>query len=154
MDYYVLMFTNVDWLTIYITSFRFQLWAWSLAARLYHMTLHKCYYLWIINTYVMHNVYLLVKLILLGFIGNIFYCWLVVIDFCFTTQLLHLEARWRALVFLSAWVRVSQIQGSVGGGSHIAPSSIIFMWWYQRLCNAIWNSWWWAHLLETRRGTK
>ena len=38
------------------------------------MTLHKCYYLWIINAYVMPNVYLLVKLILLGFIGNIFYC--------------------------------------------------------------------------------
>ena len=28
------------------------------------------------------------------------------------------------------------------------------VWWYQRLCNAILTSWWWAHLLETCRGMK
>ena len=28
------------------------------------------------------------------------------------------------------------------------------MWWYQRLCNAILTSWWWAHVLETCRGMK
>ena len=28
------------------------------------------------------------------------------------------------------------------------------VWWYQRLCNAILTSWWWAHMLETCRGTK
>jgi len=28
------------------------------------------------------------------------------------------------------------------------------MWWYQRLCNAILTSWWWAHVFETCRGMK
>ena len=28
------------------------------------------------------------------------------------------------------------------------------VWWYQRLCNAILTSWWWAHVLETWRGMK
>ena len=30
----------------------------------------------------------------------------------------------------------------------------LYMWWYQRLCNAILTSWWWAHVLETCRGMK
>jgi len=29
-----------------------------------------------------------------------------------------------------------------------------YVWWYQRLCNAILTSWWWAHVLETCRGMK
>jgi len=28
------------------------------------------------------------------------------------------------------------------------------VWWYQRLCNAILTSWWWAHVIETCRGMK
>ena len=28
------------------------------------------------------------------------------------------------------------------------------LWWYQRMCNAILNSWWWAHVLETCKGMK
>jgi len=28
------------------------------------------------------------------------------------------------------------------------------VWWYQRMCNAILTSWWWAHVLETCRGMK
>jgi hypothetical protein len=27
----------------------------------------------------------------------------------------------------------------------------VMVWWYQRLCNAILTSWWWAHVLETCR---
>jgi len=30
----------------------------------------------------------------------------------------------------------------------------LYLWWYQRLCNAILTSWWWVHVLETCRGTK
>ena len=39
---------------------------------------------------------------------------------------------------------------------HYTASGIITLqvWWYQRLCNAILTSWWWAHVLETCRGMK
>ena len=30
--------------------------------------------------------------------------------------------------------------------------SLVSVWWYQRLCNAILTSWWWTHVLETCRG--
>ena len=33
-------------------------------------------------------------------------------------------------------------------------SSHLQAWWYQRLCNAVLISWWWAHVLETCRGMK
>jgi len=39
---------------------------------------------------------------------------------------------------------------------HYTASGIITpkVWWYQRLCNAILTSWWWAHVFETCRGMK
>ena len=35
-----------------------------------------------------------------------------------------------------------------------AQDGHLYVWWYQRLCNAILTYWWWAHVLETCRGTK
>jgi len=37
---------------------------------------------------------------------------------------------------------------------HMCSSSHLQVWWYQRLCNVILTSWWWAHVLETCRGMK
>jgi len=37
---------------------------------------------------------------------------------------------------------------------HVETSSHLQVWWYQRLCNAILTSWWWAHVLETCSGMK
>ena len=38
--------------------------------------------------------------------------------------------------------------------AHILYHSLVSVWWYQRLCNAILTSWWCAHVLETCRGMK
>ena len=38
--------------------------------------------------------------------------------------------------------------------SLLLVSSLVSVWRYQRLCNAILTSWWWTHVLETCRGMK
>ena len=54
---------------------------------------------------------------------------------CFTVSFISFLYMFRAHVLI---IRRSHLQ----------------VWWYQRLCNAIVTSWWWAHVLETCRGMK
>jgi len=42
----------------------------------------------------------------------------------------------------------------VSGLKLLKYHSLVSVWWYQSMCNAILNAWWWAHVLETCRGMK
>jgi len=57
-------------------------------------------------------------------------------NFCFTISLFHASTCFERMCSSSRAPRDGHLQ----------------VWWYQRLCNAILTSWWWAHLLETCRG--
>jgi len=65
---------------------------------------------------------------------------------CFTVSFISCLYMFRAHVLI---IRRSKLYYTASG--IVTP---IGVWWYQRLCNAILTSWWWAHVLETCRGMK
>jgi len=65
-------------------------------------------------------------------------------SFCFTIRLYHASC-------LNFTTFCSYLRNCI---LVILDHSLVSVWWYQRLCNAILTSWWWAHMLETCRGMK
>ena len=65
---------------------------------------------------------------------------------CFTISFISCLYMFRAHVLI---IKRSKLHYTASG---IMPP--IYVWWYQKLCNAVLTSWWWAHVLETCRGVR
>ena len=71
---------------------------------------------------------------------------------CFTIRFILCLYMFRANVLI---IRRSKLHCTASGRwPSRARDGHLYVWWYQRLCNAISTSWWWAHVLETCRGMK